>query len=88
MTPWTVTHQALLSMGVSRQEDRSGLPFPPPGDLPGPAVEPVSPASQAGSVPTEPAGKPLVPRRYLEQEEEHRSFRVPPADPGADGFHR
>ena len=39
-TPWTVAHQALLSMGFSRQEYWSGLPFPPPGDLPDPGIEP------------------------------------------------
>ena len=33
MTPWTIAHQTPLSMGFSRQEDWSGLPFPPPGDL-------------------------------------------------------
>ena len=42
-TPWTVAHQALLSMGVSRQEYWSGLPFPPLGDLPDPGMEPTSP---------------------------------------------
>ena len=50
MTPWTVTHQALLSMGFSRQEYWSGLPFPPP-DLPDPGVKPVIPALQADSLP-------------------------------------
>ena len=40
-TPWTVAHQA-LSMGFSRQEYWSGLPFPPLGDLPDPGIEPVS----------------------------------------------
>ena len=45
-TPWTVTYQALLSMGFSRQEYWSGLPFPSPGDLPDPAIEPGSPALQ------------------------------------------
>ena len=44
-TSWTVAHQAPLSMGFSRQEYWSGLPFLPPGDLPDPGVEPVSPAS-------------------------------------------
>ena len=39
-TPWTVAHQAPLSMGFSRQEYWSGLPHPPPGDLPGPGIEP------------------------------------------------
>ena len=44
VTPWTVAHQAPLSMGFSRQEYWSGLPWPPPGDLPDPGIEPVSPA--------------------------------------------
>ena len=55
-TPGTVTHQAPLSMGVSRQEYWSGSPFlPPPGDLPHPEIKPVSPAApalQADSLPT------------------------------------
>ena len=42
---WTVAHQAPLSMGVSRQEDWSGLPCPPPGDLPNPGIEPTSPVA-------------------------------------------
>ena len=57
---WTVARQASLSMGFSRQEHRSGLPCPPPGDLPNPGTElvsPVSPALQAGSLPTESPGK-------------------------------
>ena len=52
-TPWTVAHQAPLSMGFSRQEYWSGLPCPPPGDLPDPGIEPVSsitPALQADSL--------------------------------------
>ena len=43
-TPWTVAHQAPLSVGFSRQEHWSGLPFPSPGDLPDPRIEPRSPA--------------------------------------------
>ena len=43
--PWTVACQAPLSMGFSRQEHWSGLPFPTPGDLPDPGIEPGSPAS-------------------------------------------
>ena len=43
VTSWTVAHQAPLSMGFSRQEYWSGLPFPPPGDLPNPGLDPVSP---------------------------------------------
>ena len=45
--PWTVVYQASLSMGFSRQEYWSGLPFPSPGDLPHPGIEPRSPALQA-----------------------------------------
>ena len=55
--PWTVAHQAPLSMGFSRQEYWSGLPFPPPGDLAGPGIEPGSPAFQADFLPSEPPGE-------------------------------
>ena len=44
---WTVAHQALLSVGFPRQEYWSGLPSPPPGDLPDPGIKPVSPATPA-----------------------------------------
>ena len=47
VTSWTVAPQALLSVEFSRQEYWSGLPCPPPGDLPNPGIEPGSPASQA-----------------------------------------
>ena len=50
-TPWTVAHQAPLSMKFSRQEYQSGLPFPPPGDLPHPGINPSFPALQADSLP-------------------------------------
>jgi len=53
MTPWTVALQAPLSMGFSRQEYCSGLPFPSPGDLPDPGIKPRSPALQADSLSTE-----------------------------------
>ena len=46
VTPWAVARQAPLSMGFSRQEYWSGLPFPAPGDLPDPGIELVSPAPQ------------------------------------------
>ena len=49
VTPWTVVHQAPPSMEFSRQEYWSGLPFPSPGDLPDPGIEPKSPAMQAGA---------------------------------------
>ena len=51
-TPWTVAYQAPPSMGFSRQECWSGLPFPSPGDLPDPGMEPGSPALQADSLPS------------------------------------
>ena len=44
VTPWTVAYQAPPSMGFSRQEYWSGLPFPFPGDLPDPGIKPGSPA--------------------------------------------
>ena len=50
---WAVSCQAPLSMGFSRQEYWSGLPFPSPGDLPDPGIEPGSPALQADDLPTE-----------------------------------
>ena len=56
-TPWTVAYQAPQSMEFSRQEYWSGLPFPSPGDLPNPGMEPGSPTLQAGALPSEPPGK-------------------------------
>ena len=47
VTPWTVARQVPLSVGFSRQEYWSGLPFPSPGDLPDPGIEPRSPALRA-----------------------------------------
>ena len=54
VTPWAVAYQGPLSMGFSRQEYWSGLPFPSPGDLPNPGIKPGSPALQADSLPSEP----------------------------------
>ena len=59
VTPWAVIHQVTLSMKPSQQEYWSELPFPPPGDLPDPGIEPWSPALQADSLPSKPPGKPL-----------------------------
>ena len=53
-TPWTVAYQAPPSMGFSSQECWSGLPFPSPGDLPDPGIEPGSPALRADALPSEP----------------------------------
>ena len=57
VTPWTGAHQAPLSMGFSRQEYWSGLPFLSPGDLPNPGIEPRPPALQADTLTSEPPGK-------------------------------
>ena len=60
-TPWAAAHQAPLSVGFCRQKYRSGLPCPPPGDLPDPGNECeslLSPALAGGSLPLEPPGKP------------------------------
>ena len=57
--PWMVAYQAPLSIAFSRQEYWSGLPFPSPGDLPNPGIEPGSPALQADALPSEPPGKSL-----------------------------
>ena len=64
--PWTVAYQASLSMGFSRQEYWSGLPFPSPGALPDPGIEPRSPASEADALTSEPPGKPRVRVQVLE----------------------
>ena len=56
--PWTVAHQAPMSMGFSRHKYWSGLPFPSPGDLPHPGIKPRCPALQANSFMSEPPGKP------------------------------
>ena len=62
-TPWTVTLQAPLSMGFSRQEYWSGLPCPPPGHLPDPGIKPASPVSlalQADSLPLSHLGSTMA----------------------------
>ena len=55
--PWTVAYHAPPSLGFSRQDYWSGLPFPSPGDLPNPGIEPGSPVLQADALPSEPPGK-------------------------------
>ena len=67
-TPWTRACQVLLSLGFFRQECWSGLPFPSPGDLPDPGIEPRSSALQADSLPPElqrkPRGRRAEPRCF------------------------
>ena len=58
LTPQTVTHQAPLSMGFPKQEYWNGMPFPSPGDLPNPEIEPTSPALQGDSTPLSHQGSP------------------------------
>ena len=58
MTPWTVTHQAPLSIGFPKQEYWSGLPFPSPRDLSNPGIEHGSPAWQTDSLPLSHWGSP------------------------------
>ena len=62
-TPWTVAYQAPLSMGFSRQWSWSGLPFPSPGDLPNPGIEPGSPVLQADALPSEPPLATLIKKK-------------------------
>ena len=57
VTPWTIAHQAPLSMGCPRQKYWSGLPFPSPGDLPNPGIKP---ALAGGCFTTESPGKPSI----------------------------
>ena len=64
-TPWTVACKAPLSMGFSRQEYWSGLPFPSPGYLPNPGIKPRSPTLQPDALTSEPPGKPLYPLLLL-----------------------
>ena len=59
VNPWTIVHQASLSLGFSRQESWKGLPFPPPGDLSNAGMEPGSPELQEDSLQSKPPGKSL-----------------------------
>ena len=63
LRPCGLAYQASPSMGFSRQEHWSGLPFPSPGDLPNPGIEPGSPALEADILASEPPGKPLRVRK-------------------------
>ena len=63
--PWTVAYQAPPSMEFSRQDYWSGLPFPSPGDLPDPGIEPGSPTLQADALPSEPPEKPYSSHRSM-----------------------
>ena len=66
-TPWTLACQAPLSMGSSREEYWSGLPFPSPRDLADPGIKPRSPALQVDSLSSGPTGKPTYPKYIATQ---------------------
>ena len=76
VTPWTAARQAPLSLGFSRQEYWSGLPCPPPGDLPNPGIEPRSPALQVDSLPTELPGKPIIHNKTRKSSQENACLRL------------
>ena len=64
-TAWTVAHQVSPPMEFSRHEYWSGLPFPSPGDLPDPGIEPGFPALQADALPSEPPGNSNYCTNYI-----------------------
>ena len=69
VTPWTVAYQAPLSMGFSRQEYWSGLPFPSPGDLPNPGIEPGFPALEADALSSILTNIYLIQKKTVKEEE-------------------
>ena len=75
--PWTVAHQAPLSMGFSRQEYWSGLPFPSPGDLPDPGIKPESAALAGGFFTTEP-GKAQTSQTTLKKKKKTNKLQNTP----------
>ena len=79
-TPWTVACQAPLSMGFSRREYWSGLPLPPPWNLPHPEIEPQSPLLQADSLVLDPPGIPIWSSSsasgFLSKENRNASLKV------------
>ena len=74
--PWTIVHQATLSVEFSREEYWSGLPFPSPGNLPDSGIEPRSLTLQADSLPSEPLGKPIKVKWALRVEHSFNRFSV------------
>ena len=76
MTPWTVAYQASPSVEFSRQEYWSGLPFPFPGNLPGPGIKPVSPALSGRFFTTETPGKPSTGLAGLQGTTQQRSTQI------------
>ena len=83
-TLWTVAYQASPSMGFSRQEYQSGLPFPSPGYLPNPGLEPRSPTLRADALPSEPPGK-LVQESHRDRFKGTRKVRMLSSSPSSLG---
>ena len=79
-TPWTVAHQAPLSMRFPKQEYWNGLPFPSPRDLPNPGVEPTSPVLAGKFFTTQPPGKPILPVIYPQTQPLQRMTSVFPRE--------
>ena len=79
-TLWTIARQAPLSMGFSRQEYWSGLPFPSPGDLPNPGIESGSPALQADALSSEPPGKAYTILRFKKRAKICKQSKCSPTD--------
>ena len=77
VTPWTVAHQAPLSVEFSRQEYWARLPFPSPGDLPNPGIKPRSPALRAGALPSEPPGNHDQPRQHIKKQRHYFANKGP-----------
>ena len=81
MTPWTIAYQGPLSMGFSRQGYWSGLPFPSPGDLPNPGIEPRSPTLQADALPLRReekwSGQGMCPWEGTQRKRDYKSGQPP-----------
>ena len=78
--PWTVAHQAPLSMIFPKQEYWSGLPFPSPRDLPNSGVKSTSPALAGGFFTTQPPGKPILPVVYPQTQPQQRMTSMFPRE--------
>ena len=78
VTPLTVAYQAPQSMEFSRQEYWSGLPFPSPGDLPSPGIEPRCPTLQADALPSELPGEPSYLSESIQNESHNHRKLIKP----------
>ena len=76
VTLWTVAYQTPQSVEFSRQEYWSGFPFPSPGDLPNPGIEPRSPTFQADALTSKPPGNMNESKTYVRMLPDHREFSL------------